>query len=134
MPQPGETKICVSCRRQSTSRYANQSSSSSFTGQTQQKSRFWTVILNWGCQSFLLFCYQRFRMPCMLAGGVLLCLFHAEVMGRVHQLQLIQLSHTLTLIPWKEHLKTLKDTLKSESMDLLNFKLVSLFWIFECMF
>ena len=66
-------------------------------------------------------------MPCMLAGGVLLCFFHAEVMGRVQQLQLIQLSHNLTLIPCKEHLKTLKDTLKSESADLLNFKLVSLF-------
>ena len=64
-------------------------------------------------------------MPCMLAGGVLVCFFHAEVMGKVQQLQLIQLSHTLTLIPCKEHLKTLKD--RSASADLLKFKVVSLF-------
>ena len=57
--------------------------------------------------------------------GCVFCFFHAEVhMGRVQQLQPIQLSHTLTLIPRKEHLRTLKD--RSESADLLKFKVVRL--------
>ena len=63
--------------------------------------------------------------------GCVLCFFHAEVhMGRVQQIQPIQLSHTLTLIPRKEHLRTLKD--RSESADLLKFKVVSLRYILEC--
>ena len=57
--------------------------------------------------------------------GCVFCFFHAEVhMGRVQQLQPIQLSHTLTLIPRKEHQRTLKD--RSESADLLKFKVVRL--------
>ena len=64
-------------------------------------------------------------MPCTLAGGVFLCFFHAEVhMGRVQQLQPIQLSHTLALIPPGEHLRTHKA--RSENADLLKFKVVSL--------
>ena len=64
-------------------------------------------------------------MPCMLEGGVFCVSFMQKyILGRVQQLQPIQLSHTLTLIPLKEHSRTLKD--RSESADLLQFKVVRL--------
>ena len=61
-----------------------------------------------------------------VGNGCVFCFFHAEVhLGRVQKLQLIQLSHTLALIPPEEHLWTHKD--RSESADLLKFKGVNLY-------
>ena len=65
-------------------------------------------------------------MPCMLAGGVLLCFFSCRSNGEGTPTSADPAKSHFHLNTLKRHLKTLKDTLKSDSVNLLNFKLVSL--------